>query len=184
MGRNFVPRVRSYFEPSVMPKTQRLPWRVNSESGGFIAYPDGEEHADRFAVIARSSSSGTLETWLWRARYGEAVRYGTAHSKQEAADEVTAVWPSMSEAAAVLEAEAQARDQWLKHIQASIDDGNAGRLNVAGADTQMLVAANWHLRQELERQLAARAPTNKIESVMAVISAELFARRRSRDDAR
>ena len=36
---------------------------------------------------------------------------------------------------------------------------------------------NWLLRHHLEQQLGARNATDKIEAVMAVVSAELFAHR-------
>src|SRR5687767_4257243 len=102
----------------------RLPWRPHPE-GGFIAYPDGEEHADRFARLERNASSGSIDTWNWRCRHGPAIRYGAGNSRQEAADEATEAWPAMAPLAEELEAAARAQRDWDELIAAAIASGDA-----------------------------------------------------------
>jgi hypothetical protein len=159
---------------------ERLPWRRDPR-GGFIAYPDGDEHPDRCArVYYAPTSTGGVNVWHWWTSYGKAHQSGVASSKQSAAEVATTVWPQMAEEAEKTDAAEQEARELVDIIAAAVDDGDATRLDVANASYQRLINANWHLRKHLERRLHAGEPTGNVEAVMAAISSELYARRRRR----
>lgn len=163
-----------------MPNPPRLPWQ-RSPSDGFIAYPEGQVHHDRFATVARGIDSGGSKVWRWAARYGAALHTGQARSKQEAADAVTAVWPAMEAAArGVLEGEA-AKHRLVQMVDRAEQDGDPEPFAVTTAPYQELIDVNWHLGQRFDRKRRAGEPTDALERVMGAISAELF-RRRQRGD--
>ncbi|MCF1744868.1 hypothetical protein [Paradevosia shaoguanensis] len=72
----------------------RLPWQRHP-NGGFIAYPHGPEHADRFASIGAKDwtkpEGGAQYGWMvyWKDRF---ERHGGSPSTQQAADDATSAW--------------------------------------------------------------------------------------------
>jgi hypothetical protein len=69
----------------------RLPWQRNPK-GGYIAYPEGEALPRRHATVHYDGVSSIK--WAWLVRWEDAVESGHKPTKQEAANEATARWPS------------------------------------------------------------------------------------------
>lgn len=74
----------------------RLPWRRtwDDKNNDFVAYPDGEDHAARYARIYESHSTND-PNYLWRwfvSVDGVHNQNGHATGKQTAADHATAAY--------------------------------------------------------------------------------------------
>jgi hypothetical protein len=154
----------------------RLPWHCDPD-GSFVAHPEGEEHADRFARLECGGTEGTTEVWEWLLGYGKARRFGIAHSRDAAADAAADAWPSMRGEAAQLELAERAEAELISLIDAAVESGDLRSIHVEDTPYRLLIQANHHLREHLEARLAVGDDTEKVEAVMAIVSAETFIRR-------
>lgn len=146
----------------------RLPWQSFPE-GGFIAYPDGEEHRDRFATLSTLISSGG---WTWTVRSADAVITGYAASKQAAADAATEAWPKVVETACQLAATAARDAQRLAMIDAIADDPDPD-LSSFGVEE-----ANYENLMWIMDRIRSRARTPGILKLMQALSAQFYKLRR------
>src|SRR5690348_9894407 len=129
----------------------RLPWKRNPSSG-FIAYPDGEAHPDRFATVAPAINLGGNDIWRWATNYGGARRSGEAATKQDAADAATEAWPSMPAEADALRATSLAKSNIAELVSSAVQTGELPGLDVATKTYEFLLELNRHLGDEFARR--------------------------------
>ena len=75
----------------------RLPWEAHPE-GGFIAYPEGRQHPNRYARMQRWAT-GQAGSWQWWTNYEGSSISDIADSKQAASDAANRAWPKVIEKA-------------------------------------------------------------------------------------
>lgn len=159
------------------PTPDRLPW-LRSEDGGFVAHPLGEHRPDDRARVfwqpkAASSPEGAQE-WHWTLAYGDASAMGSAFTKQAAADAATVAWGPLIASVA----ERSEHEVALQAMLGAIRADQPAVLDVTGASEKLLLAINWHIAKDMERERSGGPALPAAERQLAeAISAELFRRR-------
>jgi hypothetical protein len=159
------------------PATGRLPWRRNGT--GFVAYPDGDWHQDRYAALRAVTHPGGSGGWGYVVCWGGHQTSGFAATLQDASDAANRAWPEVIAAAAEPSALAVEEARML----AILDDAergvsiDPGRLRLETADTRTLVTLIAACRNKWEAGFKARRAAETIEPIMNAVSAELFRRR-------
>lgn len=151
----------------------RLPWQPHPE-GGFIAYPEGMQHRDRYARM-QPSSSGGYGVYSWSVHYDGQSVTDITDDKQRASDAANAAWPRVIEMAT----KAAARAEWERHTLEMIGKAERGEIDphyfanqAAEYENMMWVMERIKPRPGLRNTIAVG-----LQRVVDALSAE-FARRR------
>lgn len=153
----------------------RLPWQRSE--GGFVAHPEG--NASGYARLERRTHLPVANQWWWEVRCADAVRSGTASSKQAAADEATAAWPVVAEECRATERAAMAQ----RLLTARLDEIASGmpygpeEFGIEAADKGYLTRLIGECRARWEPAFKQGRQVAGIEKLMNEVSLELFRRR-------
>ena len=137
-----LPEVHILFAEAHNDRVNRLPWQKHPE-GGFIAYPEGERFKTRFAAIGHDQASSV--PWQWRIVYDAARRADHAHTKQGAADAVTAAWPAAKAEATRLAGIAAEREALRTNVRPMMAKGDLplSIFEIATAPSERLTTIIW-----------------------------------------
>lgn len=160
----------------------RLQWKRRAE-GGFIAYPNGDEHPDQYVTLVYIPTPANIPPggpeWFWRAKWGDRFSVnGRAYAKQPGADAAAAGW---FEAVA----EAEKREKTDRPVRAFITKlVETGEYDLADLDIERMSYPDLiRMMDECTRRWQGGAVYPKcefgeaIEAVIALLSAEFHRRR-------
>lgn len=149
-----------------MAEPQRLAW-TRDDAGGFEAYPDGREHADRWARLKRSTAR--TGSWTWSVRCSLASKSNMADSSQEASNAANTAWTWAVIENARLEAAAEREAQLLaaiERITVEADPDVEAEFAIAAADQAKL---SW-----IMEQVRRRTRTPGLDKLIEALSRELY----------
>lgn len=151
--------------------TARLPWQKNP-SGGFITYPEGEEHSGRRAIVWYSVSHPKGSQWRWTVGWDKWFREtGLAATKQAAADAATEAWWRQKQTPIPRDIEGE-----IEAILAALltKPPPSDLLREDGDYLRRLMHA---IRLKWERDLRRETAPCQVMDLIAAMSEELYARR-------
>ena len=149
----------------------RLPWRRTTGHRGFNAFPEGDAHPERNAVIKFYQPNNS---WTWRLTYDGASSSGVAGTIQAASDAANAAWPAVIEEAR----KAAGRSEWERdqlELVAKIERGELppDHFANAAADHENLM---W-VMDRIKPRPGLGPVTGGIQRLVDAISRELYRRR-------
>jgi hypothetical protein len=151
---------------------ERLPWRRHPTGDGFIAYPEGEDHPGRCAIIRHAPEGALAPAWIWYVSWPKWFKVSQrAATRQDAADAATLAWWTLKQTPVPRDVEGEIAGI-VAHLLTRPPPSDLLR-----EDSAYLTSLMNSMRLRWSEELRTETLPPQVAELIAKLSAELFRRR-------